>query len=493
MAQDGFQDFEKYHLHQEIRTHWLEGNSGLLTCRIDGYEKTLFFEKGVIQWAKSNDPQDHLHGVLVKSGFLTQSQLDSVCKGLEPGQIEGKDLVDLGLITQQELHEGLRTLYYQIFSGCMVTGCGSYRFHSILPTIEIPRFPVAFPELFFKAILSMQDKPWLVSQFPPNLNFKWQKHSQELSLDYGILPAFFQDAVEGLSNVNDFRKLVFESGLDEFLLLKTLYGLQLLRFLRVDAPETENANPTPGNPNPTRRKPARRRHVLFNGEPASSRAPAQRRPTGSTPNQRQLIWLAIPLVLLAFFSILFMVTHTIARGSSPTVIPPEDPVTHNEDQPVSDQNLKDLPSVETKPQAIEQKPQEAQQMESQREAREISNLPSEEKPSTISHREPATKPLEKPSRPNRDFEPENQTPALYTIGIYLICQEETIHKTRKSLQSFEEVFLVPKTFDKRDCYWVCWGQFPSRWQALKTIPGLPNEFRAYKKQMTPFLIKDLKQ
>src|SRR5512140_608488 len=71
-------------------------------------KRTVFFEEGDVVFATSTHPLDRLTHLLVERGRLTQAQLDYAMANLNPGMSVGKNLIQMGFITQRDLLEVAR-------------------------------------------------------------------------------------------------------------------------------------------------------------------------------------------------------------------------------------------------------------------------------------------------------------------------------------------------------------------------------------------------
>lgn len=70
--------------------------------------RTVFMEAGDIVFATSTHPLDRLTHLLVERGKITQAQLDYAMTNLNPAMSIGKNLIEMGFITQRDLLEVAR-------------------------------------------------------------------------------------------------------------------------------------------------------------------------------------------------------------------------------------------------------------------------------------------------------------------------------------------------------------------------------------------------
>ncbi|NHZ73355.1 MAG: DUF4388 domain-containing protein, partial [Nitrospirae bacterium] len=90
--------------------------------------RVLSFDKGALQHASSDHPDDRLNKVLVRMGILTASQVESVMRDLEPPMRLGKLLVERGYISRQQLFDLLNKQTEEIFFSAILETEGSYLF-----------------------------------------------------------------------------------------------------------------------------------------------------------------------------------------------------------------------------------------------------------------------------------------------------------------------------------------------------------------------------
>jgi len=90
--------------------------------------RVLSFDKGALQHASSDYPDDRLNKVLVRMGILTASQVESVMRDLEPPMRLGKLLVERGYISRQQLFDLLNKQTEEIFFSAILETNGSYLF-----------------------------------------------------------------------------------------------------------------------------------------------------------------------------------------------------------------------------------------------------------------------------------------------------------------------------------------------------------------------------
>ena len=241
MAEDQLQDFDNYEIQVEIRNLWRGGKTGVLNCDIDGYSKSLYFRDGVVLFANSEDPADKLPQVLIRQGRFTEEQYESVAPNFNEEVSVGRNLVDMGLITQQELVGGAKEQVYVVFSVCMQARSGMYAFEEGDLPDGVVDLPLDFPRHFFRALLAMEDKSWISEQFGPSLEFVCEKNDQQ-RIDFAQIEVadFAEQIYDLIDGERDFNHMAFEVDIDDFMLLKFLYSLKFLDLIKIHEPPPQS-------------------------------------------------------------------------------------------------------------------------------------------------------------------------------------------------------------------------------------------------------------
>lgn len=79
----------------------------------------------------------------------------------------------------------------------------------------------------------------------------------------------------------------------------------------------------------------------------------------------------------------------------------------------------------------------------------------------------------------------------WTIGLELACQNSTISSALVTLYQRDPFFLLPKRYQGRDCFWLCWGLFPDETAARAALESVPAEFKGNTSPPRPRLIGTL--
>jgi len=145
--------------HREKATgHWRVG---------DGSSRTVYLDTGDIVFASSTFPSDRLTSVMVEQGKLTQGQMDHALANLKPGMSVGKNLIEMGFITQRDLLDMARLQVEKIVWSAMLSGEPPYFENKEELEETIVRLPLDTPTLLFKGIIKMPDRESLLEMLGP--------------------------------------------------------------------------------------------------------------------------------------------------------------------------------------------------------------------------------------------------------------------------------------------------------------------------------------
>ena len=151
---------------QDLFRHHRDRSTGLWKLGTEP-NRTIFFESGDIVFAQSTHTMDRLTFLLVERGKLTQAQMDYALSNLKPGLSIGKNLIEMGFITQRDLLDVARAQVERVAQGAMGTP-------DLIPTFEardldatVVRLPMDTPQLLLNGLLNLQDRERLLELLGP--------------------------------------------------------------------------------------------------------------------------------------------------------------------------------------------------------------------------------------------------------------------------------------------------------------------------------------
>ncbi len=104
------------------------GKSGFLFLSSDSHEKSVYFHRGEVVFATSNQTVDRLGGYLLRAGMITLEQLREAERRFSPAQLFGKTLVQRGVLTPRELWNGVKFQVEEIVRSLFAYTTGTVHF-----------------------------------------------------------------------------------------------------------------------------------------------------------------------------------------------------------------------------------------------------------------------------------------------------------------------------------------------------------------------------
>ena len=128
--------------------------------------RTIYLEMGDIVYAASTHPQDRLTHLLVERRKVTQAQLDYALANLNPGMSVGKNLIEMGFITQRDLLEVARAQVERVVWACLAI--------QETPTFDdrpldatVVRLPFDTSALLLGGVMSLADREAVLDELGP--------------------------------------------------------------------------------------------------------------------------------------------------------------------------------------------------------------------------------------------------------------------------------------------------------------------------------------
>jgi len=175
--------------------------------------RTVFMEAGDIVFAASTHPQDRLTHLLVERGKITQAQLDYAMTSLNPAMSIGKNLIEMGFITQRDLLDVARAQVERVVWACLAATDLAPVFDEKELDATTVRLPFDTAAMLLSGVLNLADRERVLEELGP-LNqvvvLEGRRH-QELNLppDLAKLPGL-------LDGSRTLMELSRESGIEPF-------------------------------------------------------------------------------------------------------------------------------------------------------------------------------------------------------------------------------------------------------------------------------------
>jgi len=155
--------------------------------------RTVFMESGDIVFATSTHPLDRLTHLLVERGKITQAQLDYAMANLNPAMSIGKNLIEMGFITQRDLLDIARAQVERVVWAGIAALEPAPTFEAKDLDATTVRLPFDTAAMLLAGVLNLKDREVVLEELGP-LNqvvvLEGRRH-QELTLppDLMKLPA----------------------------------------------------------------------------------------------------------------------------------------------------------------------------------------------------------------------------------------------------------------------------------------------------------------
>lgn len=130
-------------------------------------QRVIYLEQGGIAFAQSTHPLDKLTTLLVERGKLTQAQLDYALQNLKPGLSIGRNLIEMGFITQRDLLEMAKAQVERVVWGAMGDMEEEARFQAKALDASVVRLNLDTPLTLLVGCLHLRDRERLLELLGP--------------------------------------------------------------------------------------------------------------------------------------------------------------------------------------------------------------------------------------------------------------------------------------------------------------------------------------
>ncbi|MFQ5877748.1 MAG: DUF4388 domain-containing protein [Acidobacteriota bacterium] len=216
-----------------------DGFEGTLRVGVGSTTKVIYFKRGEVASAASNAEPDRLAHVLIRSGHLTQQQLDLARSRLAPGGSLGKTLIEMGFLTATELLQGAREQVRQILASCCTLSSGRYQCDAGPLPAQVTVLGLPTARLILDALMEAPDRQWIVRQ----VGSMESVYRPTAALPEGLralnLDAPTDRVARGLDGFLSLRELSGQTSLDDFTVSKLVLALDVLGLAERAAPTEE--------------------------------------------------------------------------------------------------------------------------------------------------------------------------------------------------------------------------------------------------------------
>lgn len=194
---------------------------------------SIFFDKGRICFASIVNRRDRLGDILVKSGKLTQAQLDDAIaeQSRDRDTRLGDILVRQGVISREGLHEQIRVQIEEAVYFLFTWMQGTFNFEADVRPEQQDFLVSISPDALLLEGARRVDEWSLIEKKIPTFDIVFDVDRKRLSASGVALTSEQEVVVRLIDGRRDVQNIAEESGLVEFEVGKALYGLATAGFL----------------------------------------------------------------------------------------------------------------------------------------------------------------------------------------------------------------------------------------------------------------------
>ena len=187
----------------------------------------VYFDRGLISYASIVNRRDRIGDILLKSGTITQAQLDAAISAQSRHRDKriGELLVAQGAVTRDALHAQIRTQIEEAVYYLFTWTQGTFNFEAEVHPEEQDLLVAINPESLLLEGARRVDEWSLIEKKISSLDLVFDMDRGKLAAAGVTLPKDQQVVMELLDGQRDIIGIIEESGLGEFEVGKAIYGL----------------------------------------------------------------------------------------------------------------------------------------------------------------------------------------------------------------------------------------------------------------------------
>jgi tetratricopeptide (TPR) repeat protein len=207
----------------------------------------IYFNKGRISYASIVNRRDRLGDMLVKTGVITQAQLEAAV-ALQDRQREtrlGELLVEQGALTLDTLHDAIKVQIQEAVYFLFTWNQGTFNFEAdVVPDLQDITVSIN-PESLLLEGAHRVDEWGLIEKKVPSFDIVFEIDRVKLASSDVELSAEQRMVIDLIDGARDVQRIIDISGLVEFEVGRALYGLMTAGFVhRIGKSAPEAAGPT---------------------------------------------------------------------------------------------------------------------------------------------------------------------------------------------------------------------------------------------------------
>jgi Domain of unknown function (DUF4388) len=224
---------EDVHFSEILLTISQRKETGVLHVVRNRIEKDIYFQDGRIVFAKSNDRDERLGELVLRSGKIGYRHLDESSKKVVPGLRLGTILVQEGYLKASDLYLGViqqvEEIVYSIFDWTE----GNFAFRSgELPTKEVITLSISTPDIILKGISRVWRWSWVRDWIGPLNTLYVRKDDWETVAKKMSITPQIQAMIDLLEQPKLLEEILDISAMSNFETCKLLWALLIIGIIQ---------------------------------------------------------------------------------------------------------------------------------------------------------------------------------------------------------------------------------------------------------------------
>ena len=230
---------EDVHFSELLLTISQRKESGVLHVVRHNIEKDVYFHDGRIVFAKSNDLDERLGELCLRTGKISLRQLDECAKKVVPGLRLGTILVQEGYLRASDLYQGVIHQVEAIVYSLFEWSDGTFEFKSgELPTKEVITLSISTPDIILAGIGKVWRWSWIHDWVGPLETLYIRKEDWETSAKKMTITPEIDSIMSLLEKPRPLEEILNTSTLNNFETCKLLWALLIIGIIQPSIPRT---------------------------------------------------------------------------------------------------------------------------------------------------------------------------------------------------------------------------------------------------------------
>ncbi|HTM45778.1 MAG TPA: DUF4388 domain-containing protein, partial [Polyangiaceae bacterium] len=211
---------------------------GELVVLSDDVTRSIFFEQGRVLGVQTDQADEKLGRVLYRYGVLTEEQLAQIAGATDKGDRFGKRAVDMGLLKQEQVYDGLRRQTEEVVFSTLTIGDGTFFFLNGFNDERLVWRHVASANALLMDAVTRMDEVRYFREKIPSSDFVPQRTTNSAEL-----PEDTQVTYEKIDGSRSVEELGRATGRGEFSTTKDVYTLLQSKHIALNPPRISGGLP----------------------------------------------------------------------------------------------------------------------------------------------------------------------------------------------------------------------------------------------------------